>query len=309
MEKLIATIPTLKVEPPPRFTAPTGVALEIAMMDAHFGKMAWAAETGRRDYDLNIATEDYMNAIDQTLAWGSVFKPEKIFFLLGQDLMHTENYEGTTFKGHNVLDTDGRLPKLTYAAMITTWKAILKCRSIAPVEVIWTPGNHDLHASLFLACALKMAFADDPDVEVDVTPAQRKARLWGNLLVGWVHGITGRQASWVNELAHAFPEMWGKSVFREWHFGHKHKKADTKMNGTNTQGGVMLRQLTALSPIDAWHYEYLFSDAVPGGEALVWTKDKGVIANFTAWTDAPILTQAEMTENTMKVDSAFQFIK
>jgi len=46
----------------------------------------------------------------------------------------------------------------------------------------------------------------------------------------------------------------------------------------------LLRQLTALSPIDAWHFENLFTDAVPGGEAFVWSKEHGVIANFTAWT-------------------------
>jgi hypothetical protein len=49
-------------------------------------------------------------------------------------------------------------------------------------------------------------------------------------------------------------------------------------------GGVVLRQLTALSPVDKWHTDNLFTDAVPGGEGYIWNKTKGVTANFMAWT-------------------------
>lgn len=48
-------------------------------------------------------------------------------------------------------------------------------------------------------------------------------------------------------------------------------------------GGVVMRQLTALSPIDFWHYEHMFTDAVPGGEAFMLSKENGVVANFVAW--------------------------
>lgn len=52
----------------------------------------------------------------------------------------------------------------------------------------------------------------------------------------------------------------------------------------DTQGGVLLRQLTALSPVDRWHFENLFTDAIPGGEAFLWDKDYGVFTNISAWT-------------------------
>ena len=57
------------------------------------------------------------------------------------------------------------------------------------------------------------------------------------------------------------------------------------MNPVTTHGGVICRQLTALSPIDVWHFENLFTDAVPGGEAYLWSKTKGIFSNFVAWTD------------------------
>ena len=283
-QELIDKIPTFEYgNYNPKFIAPSGTALEIAPVDAHFAKLSWGVETLRVDYDLDIAVANYMQVIEQNLEWGSVFKPEKIFFIVGNDLLHSENYSGTTPSGHNILDVDTRLPKLIEAALEINVKAVYKCREVAPTEVLWIPGNHDPTASLWLCMALQHHFKDDEHVKVDVTPAVRKARLWGNLLVGWTHMITGRHASWANELAQAFPALWGQSKYREWHHGHKHKKGEVKTTPVITQGGVLMRQLTALSPIDAWHFENLFTDAVPGGEAFLWSKTQGIFSNFVAW--------------------------
>jgi len=288
MKNLIKTIPTFRYKEAPKFIAPSGIALEMSIVDVHVGKLAWSLETGRKDYDTDIATRELEAVVDQNLAWASPFKPEKIFYLLGNDLMHIENYIPLTPAGHNVLDTDTRFPKLMQDVLEVTIKTIYSCRSVAPVEVLWIPGNHDPHASYGLCLAIKEHFKDDDYVIIDDSPMKRKARLWGNLLVGWTHEISGRQASWVNELAQAFPVEWGKSVWREWHHGHKHKKNEVKMFPVLTHGGVLCRQLTALSPIDAWHFEHLFTDAMPGGESFLWSKNNGVIANFTAWTDPGI---------------------
>lgn len=293
VESIIKKIPQFRFKRPPMFASKTGVAMEIAPLDAHMGKFAWAKETGRRDYDLNNAVSDYLTGIETTLSWGEPFKPEKIFYIVGQDLMHVENFMGVTPKGGNVLDVDSRLPKIFEAAMETVIKSVYLCRSVAETEVIWIPGNHDMHASLFLCMALKQHFRDDGHVVVDTSPIKRKSRLWGNLLVGFTHEIVGKHQSWSNELAQAFPVEWGKSDFREWHHGHKHKKSEIKTFPTVTQGGVVLRQLTALSPIDAWHFENLFTDAVPGSEAFLWSDKHGVFANFVAWTDNPIKKDME----------------
>jgi hypothetical protein len=141
-----------------------------------------------------------------------------------------------------------------------------------------------MHASMFLCCALEQHFRNDEHVTVDVSEEYRKARLWGNLLIGWTHELpVGRATNWANELAHAFPKLWGQSEYREWHHGHKHKKSQIKISPVSSMGGVTMRQLTALSPIDFWHYEHMFVDAVPGGESFILSKDHGVVANYVAW--------------------------
>lgn len=261
-----------------------GIAAELAIFDTHFGKLAWKDETGYRHYDTKIASEDYSNVTNRCLDLINPYKPEKIFFIIGEDLYHIDNMASHTTQGEHTLDVDGRITKIHKIVFMNVRNAIYKASTMATVEGIWIPGNHDYLASYMLAFALKEHFKDNKRVNIDIDVNPRKARLWGNLLVGWTHRIVGKHTVWSNELAQAFPEMWGKSVFREWHFGDQHKKQNTKVIPIFTSGGVLCRQMTALSPVDQWHTENVFTDAIPGGEAYIWSKETGVFANFIAWT-------------------------
>jgi hypothetical protein len=284
-KELVVTLPSIKL-PIVRRRAITGngVAAEITTFDAHLGKLAWEIETGYRHYDLKIAVKDYQYVTDRNLDLIAPHKPEKIFYIIGQDMYHIDNMAGHTTSGDHTLDVDGRIQKIHTQAFIVSRDNIYKSSKLAPVEVIWIPGNHDFLASYMLAFALKEHFRDNPRITVDIGENPRKARLWGNLLVGWTHSITGKHTVWSNELAQAFPELWGKSKFREWHHGDQHKKTDVKITPVFTSGGVLCRQITALSPVDKWHTDNVFTDAVPGGEAYLWSKEGGVFANFMTWT-------------------------
>lgn len=261
------------------------VAAELASYDAHLAKLAWEKETGYRNYDLNIAIEDYIYTSDQNLTLVAQHNPKKIFYIIGQDMYHMDNMQSHTTGGDHTLDVDGRITKVHARAFAVSRDNILKCCLITDeVEVIWIPGNHDYLVSYMLCFALKEHFRGFKNIIFDIGENPRKARLWGNLLVGWTHTITGRHNVWSNELAQAFPELWGQSKFREWHHGDQHKKHDVKIVPTFTSGGVLCRQITALSPVDRWHQVNLFTDAVPGGEAFLWSKTRGVFANYIAWT-------------------------
>lgn len=261
----------------------TEYALEMAPYDVHFGKMAWGKETMQGNYDLKIAREWFLKAIETNLNYSSSFPISKIYYIIGQDLMHAENFQHQTPKGQHSLDVDGRLPKIYKTAKQATIQAIEMCLQVAPVEAIWVPGNHDMHASFFLAEVIKEHYRNCEHIVVDTSEPWRKARLWGNLLVGYTHDTSTRTTNVVNMLPQFWPELWGKSKFREWHCGHKHKKDETKFKPTQTIGGVTIRQIPTLSVIDAWHYEYEFVDAVPGGESFVWSKNNGIVAHYTAF--------------------------
>jgi hypothetical protein len=261
----------------------TDFAMEMALYDAHFGKLAWGPETEQGSYDMEIAAHTFVNAARKNLDFCSPWNLSKIFFPFGQDFMHIENYQGTTPMAKHVLDTDTRLPKILQTAIEAMFDVVKLCRDVAPVEVLWVPGNHDMHSSFYLSEIIKQRFRDDDRVLVDNTPPWRKARLWGNLLVGFTHDANVRQANVVNMLPQFFPELWGQSKYREWHTGHKHKKMEWKFAPVASAGGTVIRQIPTLSPIDAWHYQEGFVDAIPAGESFIWSKQNGVIAHFTAY--------------------------
>ena len=284
-KEIIKDMPTFeKPDARRRPAKKNGVAGEMATYDAHMAKLAAEVETGYRNYDLSIAMKDHVYTTDKNLDRIAPNKPEKIFYIIGQDLYHVDNMAGHTTHGSHAMDVDGRITKVHKKVFAISRDSIYKCSKIAPVEVIWIPGNHDFLTSFMLAFALKEHFRNDPRITVDVGETTKKARLWGTLLVGWTHRIVGRHNTWGNELAQAFPELWGQSKFREWHHGDQHKKQDVKLVPIFTSGGVVCRQITALSPVDKWHTENVFTDAIPGGEAFLWSKEEGVFANYTSWT-------------------------
>lgn len=263
----------------------TGIAAEMAIVDAHFAKLAWERETGYRNFDLDIATNDYKYVYEKGLDLIAPYKPELIIDIIGNDLYHMDNMSGKTTRGEHTLDVDGRIPKVHAKIFEIKRDNIIMARKLAPVKIIWVPGNHDFLASYMLCYSLMQYFRNDPKVIFDIGENPRKAMLWGNLLVGWNHAIKGKYSVWVNELPQQFPKLWGKSKLREWHCGDQHKKVNTRIiTPINTVGGVTIRQFTALSPVDKWHTDNAFTDAVPGGDVLLWDKGEGVFANYTLWT-------------------------
>ncbi len=282
INSLIKRVEVIKPRKVPKMLPVGEYAQEICPFDVHIGKLAWGEETGQGNMDVSLASKWFVDTVVQNLQYGQSFNPSKIFFVLGQDLMHYENYLGTTAIGQNELDIDGRLQKTLTVVIESCYKAILSCAEVAPTEVIWVPGNHDAHASLYLSHIIKARFHDHKWIEVDNDANWRKARLWGNLLVAWTHDASGgKEKATVNMLPQYWPKMWGKSVYREWHTGHKHKANETKYSPTVGVGGIVIKQLAALSKIDAWHYQNGFVDAVPACNSFIWTKDKGVCAEYS----------------------------
>lgn len=255
---------------------------EIALYDTHFGKFAWGKETMQGNWDNDIAKRVYLKGCEGGLNHITRYNPSKIFFVLGNDFMHAENISATTPMSGNHLEVDGRFPKIASMAMQTIIEAINMCRSVAPVEIKWIPGNHDQTSSFWLSLIMDAYYKNDKYITVDNTPSHKKATLWGNLLVSWIHNAAGRrQMASVNMIPQLWPELWSKSIYRELHVGHHHKKNQTKIIPIETVGGTVIRQIPALSRIDYWHADNLFMDAVPAGESLLWSKKDGVVAHYT----------------------------
>jgi len=245
--------------------------LELPIMDFHLGKLAWSEETGQDDYDLKIAESLWRETVVDLLSKSvRVCKPEYILFPIGQDFFHFDTPRTTTTNGTQ-LDSDTRWQKMfTCGITLLIW-AIEQCRAIAPVKVIWIPGNHDAMLSYAATVGIYQRYIECKDVDVDLSPTKRKYHRYGKNLIGYAHGENeGKRIEGLMQVE--APDDWGKTLWREFHLGHLHSES------SYSKGGVVFRRISSITSADAWHAEMGFLGATRQAQAFVWDAEKGLQA-------------------------------
>ena len=246
---------------------PGNVMFELPMMDVHFNKSAWGEETGE-DYDIEIAERLYKETVLDLV--GKLkqcnLAVEKIIFPVGQDFFHVDNSESATTKGTRV-DTDVRWQKMyKTGSELLVWNVEV-LRSIAPVEIMYVPGNHDKVLSYCAVYNLYARYQDCDGVTVDLSPTPRKYIRYGVNLIGFSHGKEeGKRIEHIMQQER--PEDWGETRFREWHLGDLHHEE------TKEVGGVKIRRISSITASDAWHTGKAYK-AQRMAQAFVWDKEKG----------------------------------
>jgi hypothetical protein len=162
--------PTYPV-PPVRQRPADPHLLELDLFDVHFGKLAWKPETGN-DYDLRIAETVYKNAVLDLLDRAAGFAIDTILLPIGNDFFHVDNHTNTTTAG-TPQDVDGRYAKMIEVGTLAVIWAIETLMTVAPVDVIHVPGNHDRLTSLHLAREIAAWFRSCDRVTVDYSPTDR----------------------------------------------------------------------------------------------------------------------------------------
>jgi hypothetical protein len=271
-----------KVSPKHRRTVTPGAdhMLEIALYDAHFGLLAWGKETGE-DYDLKIAEQRYLAAVDELLARGKGCAPELIIFPIGNDFFHVNNPDNVTPTAHHLLDVDGRLPKVIEAGQMALIRAIDACTTIAPVQVLWIPGNHDPQTSYYLCRILAAWFRNHKGVSVDVSPSPRKYVRYGCTLLGFTHGNEERHSDLPTLMAGERKQDWSEARHYEWHVGHYHRKRETRYSAGDTFGAVSVKTIPSICGTDAWHFKKGYVNGERVADAFVYSKTQGLVATFT----------------------------
>ena len=253
--------------------------LEVAPVDAHFGKLAWAPETGN-NYDLKIAERIYQEAIEELAGHAGAHAIERVLFVFGNDFFHIDNLMATT-TGGTPQDAEGRYPKIIETGFVAMVRALELLQGIAPVDVLWIPGNHDYTASYHLARELGAWFSGCERITVDCGANPRKYYEYGAAMIGLTHGAEEKADRLVGIMPTEQPEMWARTKHREWHIGHTHARKALKTTAVDEKEGVVVRTLPSLSGIDAWHHKKAFFNR-RAAEAYLWSKRDGYVGHFSA---------------------------
>lgn len=252
--------------------------LVAALNDVHFGKLAWARETGE-DYDLRIAERLFRDALEDILARSHGYDIEKIVLPVGNDFFHVDGITNQTTAG-TPQDVDGRYHKMIEVGEMALVWAVDLCRHVAPVEVLHVPGNHDRIASWHACRTLAATFHRCDDVKVDTEPKTRKYNLYGPTLLGFTHGCDERPSSLPSIMANEVPDLWAASQYREWIGGHWHQSKQTQFNPVATHDGVRYRSTLSMSGRDSWHYRKGYVGGKRAAEAFLYCGKTGDVHSF-----------------------------
>lgn len=260
-----------KVYPPiKREGKKTGYMAELHVPDLHVGKYCWGSETLGDNYDTNLAISTFEAAVDALLSRAGEYTFDQILLVVGSDMLHTDNLEGTTSAG-TPQDTDTRYQRSFKAARQMLTRTIERLRQIACVKVVIVPGNHDTLSSWHMGDSLECYFHKAADVEVDNAPAYRKYVQWGKVMLMFTHGNNGKLADYPLNMAVEQPRMWADTVFREAHSGDKHQFSLQEFKG------VLVRISPALCPPDAWHSKNFYIGNQRAAEMYVWHNQDGLV--------------------------------
>lgn len=259
-----------------------GLLLELALPDAHFGKLSWEDESGE-NYDLKIACERYKEAIANLLRKAPLESVERILLPIGNDMITIDSgsggRKGTTTAG-TPQDYDSRFRKILSVVKDLLIQVIDTLVEIAPVDIVVVSGNHDYDAMFTIGMVLEAFYHNNPNVLINNEPTQRKYYQFHKTGIMWTHGNEEPH----NQLGLIFatekPELWAATKFREAQLGHFHKNKRTQYVSVDEEQGFQVNILPSLSGTDAWHNSKGYN-SLKQAKAYLYDRDEGKVAEFT----------------------------
>jgi hypothetical protein len=253
--------------------------LVIDPADIHVGKYAAVSETGQA-YDIDKAVTQIDWAIDGILRKASGFNLDKIVFVIGNDVLHTDTPRRTTTSG-TPQDTSGMWHEAFLAAKSMYVRAIEKMLPYADIRVIYNPSNHDYMSGFMLAQTIEAYYRQHPNVTFDNSIAHRKYFRYGNNLIATSHGDGAKLNDTPLLMASEQPLMWSECHYRYIYLHHVHHKQTHKFMSGKDFIGVTAEYVRSPSPSDSWHDRNGYVGAKKAVEAFVHSFAHGQVARLT----------------------------
>ena len=270
-EAMASKLPRVKPTKAPKVSSSDLMACYI-VSDHHLGMLSWAPETGQ-NYNIKIAENILMQAT-QYLIDNDTACEKSTIAVLG-DFMHYDSFESVTPQNRNILDADGRYPKMVHAA-VRTLRYLIEAalRKHGSVHVIIEIGNHDTSSSIFLMECLANVYENEPRITIDKHPGHYHYFSHGKCLVGTHHGDGAKPNDLPLIMASDQAELWGKTKYRYWWTGHLHTEKSKDFAGCRWE------QFRVLGPQDAWAHNKGYRSE-RGMNAIILSKEYGEVRRHT----------------------------
>jgi hypothetical protein len=216
------------------------------LTDSHVGMRAWNVETQSGDWDLDIAEKVLVGCFSQMVN-SSPAAGTCVIAQLGDWLHYDSAISAVTPLHGNVLDADGRMPKMVKIAIRILRTVIdLSLAKHEKVVVLLAEGNHDISSSVWLRAMFQALYEANPRVEIVDSELPYYTYQHGTTMLGWHHGHLAKNEALPLLFAAQFPKMWGSTTKRYIHTGHRHH------THIKEHSGVTVEQHPTLAARDAY---------------------------------------------------------
>ena len=257
---------------------PHCLVLDIA--DLHIGKLA--TKDGSNDnYNVDVAIDRAIKGSMRLIDKSEPYNIDKIFFIIGNDVLHIDNAKTRTTTSGTPQDTDGMWYDNFKIARGVYCHIISMLSTIADVEVIHCPSNHDYMTGFMLADAVHCYFHNNKNITFNVDNNHRKYTKYGRNMLMFSHG-DGCKIDQIPYLsAHESSQIWYETKYRYGYLHHIHHKDYFKFRSGKDYIGMTVEYLRSPSGTDRWHADNGYTGAKVALEAFIHHPENGQVCRLT----------------------------
>ncbi len=214
----------------------------MSIQDIHFGKEG--NQTIDKDFEDTV-----VNLVTRATASHYI---EKLFFVVGGDLINMDTFTGTTTSGTPLENCMTASEAYIQAFDAMHWAIGYIKNFCKELVVVYVPGNHDRLSSFHLCHALSQSIESN-EIEWDITYEERKVHVWHDNFNAFEHGD---KPSKNTPLVYAteYPKEWGDTINRTLFTGHFHTERKVEYMSTAETTGFIHKTLPSIGNTDYYHY-------------------------------------------------------
>jgi hypothetical protein len=250
-----------------------GHLLVVDPADVHIQKLATVFETGD-EYNSQIACQRVREGVEGLIQKAKGFNIDKILFVGGNDILHTDNAKKTTTSG-TFQDVDSNWYTAFAVAKGLYIEVIDRLLEVADVHFVHNPSNHDWMLGTLLADVIQTYYKDCSNITFDCDLRHRKYFKYGRNLIGTTHGDGAKNDILPILMATEEPIMWSETKFRYYFTHHVHHKV------SKDYIGVTVEALRSPSGTDGWHSKSGYCNVLKAVEGFIHHPEYGQIARLT----------------------------
>jgi len=242
--------------------------LVVPIADFHYGLLSDKFSTGN-DYNLEIAEQIYYQTLNDILNRYNNRKFEKVLFIVGNDFINFDNLNGTTQRG-----TPQDNASLWFSATTKATQLIINgidmLTTIAPIDVIYVPSNHDLHTMFGIMQTINAWYRNDENINIDCSPLPRKYYRFGKTLFALSHDMKIKDALQI--VSSEGKDNWTDSKHIICLLAHLHQAMVYEK-----QGYLEIMRLPTISGWSRWSNNQGYIQSEKKNQSFIVSGEKGII--------------------------------